>query len=210
MNRVKTVLTILLLMLAVNSATARFLQEVELKDGSVLVGHVYRQRPGKFIVFHATQTKKDPQTKYKDAECDYTLQWKDVKTIRRAPNADPSWCNDKVTLKDGTVYIGQIDEQQLGVQLKLRQNDTEKVVTLSYTKIRTVEKTVKSLDSDMWQNRQYTDRVLMTDDTLHEGLVVMRYFGDTLNDCYVELMHASGNRQRIYLPDIAEYQTYLN
>ena len=200
----------LLVAISMGEVSARFVQEVELKDGTVLVGHVYRQRPGKFIIFHAEKAKKDPSDKYKTQDNNYTMQWKDVKYIRRSMESDPSWCNDKVTLKDGTVYVGQIEEQQLGVQMKLKQNDSGGTVAINYSKIQMVEKTPKEFGADLWYDRHYTDRLLMTDNTVHEGLIVMRYLGETLNDCYVELLHSSGNRERIYFPDITEYIIYVN
>ena len=201
---------LMLFTISIQEMSAKFLQEVELKDGTVLVGYVFRQRPGKFIVFFTERTKKDPLEIYKTQDKNYTLQWKDVKLIRRSFESDPSWCNDKVTLKDGTVYVGQVEEQQLGVQMKLKQNGSGNIMTISYSKIMMVEKTPKEYGSDLWYDRHYTDRLLMTDNTVHEGLIVMRYLGETLNDCYVELLHSSGNRERIYFPDITEYIIYVN
>ena len=205
MTRIRILMLFLLTVVFNASTSAKFVQEIELKDGTVLVGHVYRQRPGKFIVFHADRAKKDPKKRYKIRDNDYTLQWKDVKYIRRSRESETPWCNDKVTLKDGTTYIGIIEEQQLGVQMKLRQNSTGSIVTISYNKLKTIEKKATGIDKDLWVDRQYTDRLKLSDNSIREGLIVLQYLGDTLNDCYVELMHDSAGNERIYFPEISEF-----
>lgn len=203
----KTKLVILLLVLLASVATveAKFVQEVELKDGTVLVGYVYRQQPGKSIVFHSSRTKKDPKARYMKIDKDYTLKWQDVKAIRRSSEASPSWCIDKVTLRDGTVYIGQITEQQLGVSMSMQIGESLKQVTIKYSDLLTTEKVAIDLDHDLWIDRQYTNRLRLADNSLREGLIVLQYKGLKPSDSYLELLHASGYRERIYLPDISEY-----
>lgn len=202
----KMKLLLLLLMISVAlKISAKFVQEVELKDGTVLVGYVYRQQPSKFIVFHADRSKKDPKSKYMQHDTNYTLQWKDVKYIRRSTESDKLWCNDKVTLKNGTTYIGQIEEQELGVSMTIRLNETGKKVTISNNDLRTSEKVASSVDKDLWIDRQYTNRLKLTDNSIHDGLIVLQYRGMKTSDCYIELLHNSGYKERIYLPDIKEY-----
>lgn len=188
-----------------SSVNGKFVQEVELIDGTVLVGYVYRQQPSKFMVFHADRTLKDPKLKYSQHDKNYTLQWKDIKYIRRSSDSDVSWCNDKITLKNGTVYVGQIEEQELGVSMTIRLNDTGKKVTISNNDLRTSEKVAANIDKDLWIDRQYTNRLKLTDDSLHDGLIVLQYRGHNTSDCYVELLRNTGYRERIYLPDIKEY-----
>lgn len=195
----------LLLFAAWTEISARFLQEVELKDGTILVGYVYRQQPGKFIVFHANHPRKDPRLKYSHRNKDYTLQWKDVRFIRRSGESDTPWCNDRLTLKDGTVYIGQVEEQEIGVSLTLRCNDTGGLVTVKSCDLRISEKVVINIDKDLWLDRQYTNRLKLTDQSFREGLIVLQYRGARTVDSYVELLHGSGYRERIFLPDIMEY-----
>ena len=202
--KLKIVLFLLCCVIASN-VSAKFVQEVELKDGTILVGYVYRQQPGKFMVFHADKTKKDPKSKYLQHEKNYTLQWKDIKFIRRSAESDVSWCNDKITLKNGTTYMGQIEEQELGVSMTIRLNDTGKRVTISNNELRTSEKVTTNIDKDLWIDRQYTNRLRLTDNSLHDGLIVLQYRGLKTSDCYVELLHNTGYRERIYLPDIKEY-----
>ena len=202
----KMKLLLLLLMISVAlKISAKFVQEVELKDGTVLVGYVYRQLPGKFMVFHSDRAQKDPKSKYIQHDKNYNLQWKDIKYIRRSSNSDVSWCNDKITLKDGTIYVGQIEEQELGVSMTIRLNDTGKKVTVSNNDLRTSEKVSANIDKDLWIDRQYTNRLKLTDNSLHDGLIVLQYRGLKTSDCYVELLHNTGYRERIYLPDIKEY-----
>ena len=202
--KLKIVLFLLCCVIASN-VSAKFVQEVELKDGTILVGYVYRQQPGKFMVFHADKTKKDPKSKYLQHEKNYTLQWKDIKFIRRSSDSDVSWCNDKITLKNGTTYVGQIVEQELGVSMTIRLNDTGKRVTISNNELSTSEKVTTSIDKDLWIDRQYTNRLKLTDNSFHDGLIVLQYRGLKTSDCYVELLHNTGYRERIYLPDIKEY-----
>lgn len=198
-------LLVLLIAISVVEASAKFVQEVELKDGTILVGYVYRQQPSKFMVFHADRARKDPKSKYTQHDKNYTLQWKEIKYIRRSSNSDVSWCSDKVTLKNGTTYTGQIEEQELGVSMTIRLNDTGKKVTISNNDIRISEKVASNSDKDLWIDRQYTNRLKLTDNSFHDGLIVLQYRGLKTSDCYVELLHNTGYRERIYLPDITEY-----
>lgn len=203
--KTKLVIMLLMLLASVSIAEAKFVQEVELKDGTVLVGYVYKQRPGKSIVFHSSRARKDPKTRYMKADKDYTLQWKDVKAIKRSTEADPSWCVDKVTLRDGTVYTGQITEQQLGVSMTMQVGGSPKPVIIKYSDLLTTEKVAVDLDHDLWLDRQYTNRLRLADNSMREGLIVLQYKGLKPTDSYLELLHASGYRERIYLPDISEY-----
>ena len=200
--------TLLLLFLFVTmtftQAFAKFIQEVELKDGTILVGYIYLQRPGKFMVFNTDYSRKDPKAKYLQHDKNYTLQWPDVKYIRRSSKSDAPWCNDKVTLKNGTTYIGQIEEQEVGVSMTIRLESGKKVI-VSNNDLKLSEKIESSADKSLWLDRQYTNQLKLTDNTIHEGLIVLQYRGLKTSDCYVELLHASGFRERIYLPDISEY-----
>ena len=195
----------LFFVMAITDTFAKFVQEVELKDGTILVGYVYRQQPSKFMVFHADRVRKDSKLRYSQSDKDYTLQWKDLKFIRRYSDSDVSWCSDKVTLKDGTTYVGQIEEQEIGVSMTIKLNDSGQRVTVSNSDIKTFEKITESIDKDLWIDRQYTNRLKLTDNSLHEGLIVLQYRGQKTSDCYVELLHDTGYRERIYLPDIKEY-----
>lgn len=200
----------LLVTIAATEASAKFVQEVELKDGTILIGYVYRQQPGKYMVFHADRAKKDMKAKFMQHDKNYTLQWKDVKYIRRSQSSDAPWCNDKVTLKNGTVYTGQIEEQEVGVSMTIRLNDTGKKVVVSNNDLKFSEKVASNIDKDLWFDRPYTNQLRMSDDTTREGLIVLQYRGTKTEDCYVELLHATGLRERIFLPEIKEYLIKLN
>ena len=196
---------IILLTISVLEASAKFVQEVELKDGTVLVGYVYRQQPNKILVFHSNYSKKDIKAKYRQRDKNYTLQWKDVKSIRRSAESEALWCNDKITLANGTTLVGQIEEQMPGKSFTIRLNGSGIKKTVSINDVKTIEKEDKGIDSDLWIDRQYTNQLRLTDKTIHEGLIVLQYRGEKLSDCYLELLHANGNKERIYLLDIEEY-----
>lgn len=196
---------IILLTISVLEASAKFVQEVELKDGTVLVGYVYRQQPNKILVFHSNYSKKDIKAKYRQRDKNYTLQWKDVKSIRRSAESEALWCNDKITLANGTTLVGQIEEQMPGKSFTIRLNGSGIKKTVSINDVKTIEKEDKGIDSDLWIDRQYTNQLRLTDKTIHEGLIVLQYKGEKLSDCYLELLHANGNKERIYLLDIEEY-----
>lgn len=204
----KTTLLTLLLLAASLAAQAKFVQEVELTDGTVLVGYIYRQQPGRFMVFHADRTRKDPGNRYHGHDKDYTLQWSEVKAIRRAASSDRQWCDDRVTLTNGTVYTGQIIEQTLGRSVTVKTNNGRSV-TIKTSELRSMEKVASENGSDFWYDRQYTNRLRLTDNTVTDGLIVMQYRGLTTNDSYVELLNGRGTRTRIYLPDIKEYVILL-
>lgn len=196
---------IILLTISVLEASAKFVQEVELKDGTVLVGYVYRQQPNKILVFHSNYSKKDIKAKYRQRDKNYTLQWKDVKSIRRSAESEALWCNDKITLANGTTLVGQIEEQMPGKSFTIRLNGSGIKKTVSINDVKTIEKEDKGIDSDLWIDRQYTNQLRLTDKTIHEGLIVLQYRGEKLSDCYLELLHANGYKERIYLLDIEEY-----
>lgn len=198
-------LVFLLISLTAIETSAKFLQEVELKDGTVLVGYVYRQQPNKILVFHSNYSKKDIKAKYRQRDKNYTLQWKDVKSIRRSAESEALWCNDKITLANGTTLVGQIEEQMPGKSFTIRLNGSGIKKTVSINEVKTIEKEDKGIDSDLWIDRQYTNQLRLTDKTIHEGLIVLQYKGEKLSDCYLELLHANGNKERIYLLDIEEY-----
>ena len=75
--------------------------------------------------------------------------------------------------------------------------------------IKTSEKVVTNLNNDLWIDRQYTNQLRLNDNTVREGLIVLQYRGLKTDDCYLELLRASGYRERIYLPDIKEYVIQL-
>ena len=171
----KKICLLLLLLSSTMGLSAKFVQEVELNDGTILVGYVYRQQPGKFIVFHTDGVKKDAKMKYVQHNKNYTLQWKDVKYIRRSINPDASWCNDKVTLKNGSIYVGQIVEQELGTSMTIRVNETGKKIVVKNEELKQSEKVASAIDKDLWFDRDYTNMLKMADNTIREGLIVLQY-----------------------------------
>lgn len=199
------VLCLLLLITTALTASAKFVQEMELKDGTILVGYVYRQQPSRFMVFHVDRARKDPNSRYMQHDKNYTLQWKDVKYIRRSEDSQEPWCHDKVTLKNGSIYIGQIEEQEVGVSMSIRLQDTGKITKINNSDLLSTEKIVDYTGKDIWLDRQYTNRLKLNDNSIHEGIIVLQYRGQKTTDSYIELQHASGYRERIFQPDIKEY-----
>ncbi|MGN0213314.1 MAG: hypothetical protein ACI4AH_00720 [Muribaculaceae bacterium] len=203
-KRIKMLL--LLLVCVTITASAKFVQEVELKDGTILSGYIYRQQPNKFIVFHSKMSRKDPKQKYRTRDKDYSIQWSEVKCIRRA-SSDEAWCLDKVTLLDNTVYVGSIEEQSFSlpktITIKLKESGT--TVKVKYSEVRMMEKVTDGVDHDLWFDRKYTNQIRLVDKSSREGLIVKQYRGHRTEDSYIELLHESGYKERIYLPDIVEY-----
>lgn len=207
--KIRIALLMWLLSVAWVNVSAKFVQEVELKDGTILVGFVYKQCPGKSIVFHADRAKKDPKLKFRQTDKDYTLNWEEVKYIRKANGSERPWSYDRLTMNDGVAYTGEIIEQELGVSITLQLYDTGKKVTVDASDLKTSEKIAANMNTDLWLDRSYTNRLIMTDNTCHEGLIVLQYRGLKTTDCYVELLRSSGHRVRLYLPDIKEYVIIL-
>lgn len=192
-------------------ASAKFVQEIELKDGTVLSGYAYRQAPGKFIVFHVDLVNNDPQKIYRKIDEHYVLQWRDVKAIRRSKLSSPSWCYDHVTLTNGMVYDGQIVEQLPGKSMDIICKDDGKRVTVKNIDLLSVEKKVEneSLSTGLWQDRQYTNLIKRADDSWQEGLIVLQHYDSDVDNSYIELLSAGGRRFRIYMSDIKEYMIKL-
>lgn len=194
------------------TVSAKFVQEIELKDGTILSGYVYRQRPGHFIVFHLDGITKDPQKTYSKSKDRCTIQWRDVKSIRRSKESSPSWCFERVTLADGTTYDGQIIEQQPGQSMDIVCLKSNKHVTVKNSNLVTVEKLVDNSDfsaNDLWQDRQYTNLIKHTDGSWQEGLIVLQHYDTDVNDSYVEMLNSGGRRYRIYMSDIVEYMVKI-
>lgn len=197
---------LMLFLLTVSAKTfAEYSQEIELQDGTILVGYISRQQPGSCIVFHTKKVLKDTKHLFTKKDRDYTIRWKDVKYIRRISSNEKSWADDKLTLKSGVEYIGQIEVQEIGVSLSIRINSTQDIVVVKYADLEKTEKIRKEYGEDIWFSRPYNNRIKLRDRSIHTGLIVLQYMGDTANDNYIELLTSKGNRERIYMPDIQEY-----
>lgn len=202
------ILFFLLLFALTNGASAQFVQEIELSSGAILEGYIKSQKPGRSIEFHITHVLNDPKEHYTQVETDYNLNWRDVKVIRRGQKSHTEWCVDSVALKDGAVYVGQIIEQTPSISLTMQLDNTDQRITLNANQLKFVEKITKDT-SNLWADRPYTNRLILTDNSVHEGVIVLQYWGETITDSYVELLHGSGYRERLFLPDIVEYTTIL-
>lgn len=186
------------------SINAKFLQEIELKNGAVVMGYVYKQIPGKSMLLHVTKTLKDPTHKFYPFDKNYQVAWDEVKTISRSEDSDEPWCYDRITTSSKKVYTGTIIKQVPGVSTVIKTKDGE-VVTVKNSELIQSEKVSKDIDHDLWVDRQYTNRLRLNDNSLHDGLIVLQYRGRKLEDCYLDLLHSSGSTERIYLMDIKEY-----
>lgn len=198
--------------LSLITASAKFVQEIELNDGTILSGYAYRQRPGKFIVFHVDLVNKDPRKAYKKIDDRYTIQWRDVKAIRRSSMSSASWCFERVTLTNGTSYEGQIVEQSPGQFMKFFCKESDNIVTIKNKDLLSVEKLVDEegfVHNDLWQDRQYTNLIKHIDGTWQEGLIVLQYYDADVKASYVELLTGGGHRYRVYMPDITEYMVKI-
>ena len=201
---------ILLLLFTVTVSTfAKFVQEVELVDGTVLVGYIYKQRPGKNIIVHVDKTRKDKKARFLTENKKYTATWNEVKLIRRIYDEETPWCQDKITLKNGKQYTGKITQQEMGGSVTILLDATHKSVVIPNESLRLTEKVCFSLDQDLWLDRPYTNRIVMADNTIYDGLIVTQYYGDKKGDSYLDLLQNKGYRRRIYMLDVKEYGIIL-
>ena len=203
--KIKIALLMLFLLTISVCAYAEFTQEIELQNGTILTGHISRQRPGKDIVFYVKNVLKDPNYLYSQKERSYVISWKEVKNIRNMVSSYASWANDKITLKTGVEYIGQIDEQEVGYTMSIRLKDSDKLIRVKNSEIEKTEKVALEFGGNLWNERPYTNRIVLRDKTTHKGLIVLQYMGKTANDSYIELLLPRGKTERIYIPDIREY-----
>ena len=200
----RQLILMLLTLLWAADISAKFVQEVELRDGTILIGYIYKQTPGQAIVFHADFARKDPHAKYLQHDHNYTIVWKDLKYVRLSATQDTSWYIDKLTLTDGTVYKGHIMQQEIGVATTIECSNG-KTIVVKAGDLRISEKIKSDIDHDLWIDRPYTNCLRLNDGSVHEGLIVLQYTGQESSDSYVELLHRSGMRERIYLLDIKEF-----
>lgn len=198
-------LFIILFLAAATSMSAKFVQEIELKDGTILEGYIFKQQPNRMIVFHCDESTNDPKAQYLNKERDYIFRWDELKYIRNSDKSDNPAIDDRVTLKNGSVYVGRIVQQQPGISMKLRLKDSDDIVDIDSQDIKLTEKIPGNDDANLWLDPPYLNQVRLSDDSIREGMIVTQFRGGTLDDSYIELLHASGYRERIFLPDIKEY-----
>ena len=196
---------LLFLLCFILPVSAKFIQEVELQDGTRLEGYVYVQQPNKYIVFHSENRLADPHAKYLRQNQNYSIPWRELKYIRRGTDSDIEWFEDKITLKNGTVYIGNLDSQEVGKAVTVSLKDSGNKIDIPLNDIKLMEKIPSGPDKDIWLDRQFVNKLILKDNSVHEGLIVVQYYGENTSDCYVELLHGSGYKERIYLPDIKEF-----
>lgn len=197
--------------LSLAHASAKFVQEIELKDGTILSGYAYRQRPGKFIVFHVDRINNDPNKSYRKINERYTIQWNKVKAIRRSSLSSPSWCYERVTLTNGFFYEGQVVEQLPGKSMDIVCKEGGKRITVTNADLLSVEKRVPDdgFSNDLWQDRQYTNLIKHTDGSWQEGLIVLQHYDAKEKNSYIEMISAGGRRFRIFMSDIVEYMVKI-
>ena len=206
---IKKYLFLLLLFAVTVPAFAKFVQEVELVDVTILVGYIYKQRPGKNVIVHVDKTRKDKKARFRTKDKKYTLTWNEIKFIRRVYDEVAPWCQDKITLKNGKQYTGIITQQEMGVSVSIQTDSALHALVIPNESLRQTEKVCNSLDQDLWIDRPYTNRILMVDNTMYEGLIVAQYYGEKKGDNYLELLQNKGFRRRIYMVDVKEYGIIL-
>lgn len=198
-------LFIMLFLATTASLSAKFIQEIELKDGSILKGYIFKQQPNNRIVFRCEDEADNNKEKILHKDKDYVIRWEDLKFIRNSEKSDDQTIDDRITLKNGTVYIGRIVEQQPAVSMKMRLKDSDETVRINSRDIMLTEKIPGNEDANLWLDTPYLNQLRLSDDSIREGVIVTQYRGESMEDSYVELLHSSGYRERIFLPEIKEY-----
>ena len=97
----------------------------------------------------------------------------------------------------------------MGVSISIQTDSTLHAIVIPSGSLRLTEKVCNSLDQDLWIDRPYTNRILMVDNSMYEGLIVAQYYGENKGDNYLELLQNKGFRRRIYMVDVKEYGIIL-
>lgn len=143
-----------------------------------------------------------------EQHCDdaYNLYWTDIqKILRNDTDISAQSLYDQITLDDGTSYVGIVVEQRPGesTKIKLRNGD---VRVLEQSSIRNSKKIAKSANVDIWEERPYTNTIVLYDGSEHTGIIINQHIGDDADDSYVVLYKSDGTQERINFIDIEEYR----
>lgn len=205
--KTKLQLLLFLFCLSIGSASAKFVQELQLVDGTILTGYIYRQVPDKLVVFYVDKAEKDIFQVYRKTGVNYEISWNNVKSIRPSDASDPIWFRDKITVADGTEYIGQVIEQIPGSTVKFCRDNTTDVIDIAYKDIKIIEKVQGDLDTHIYHDRLYTNVVKLSDGSTQKGLIVLRQYEPNPNDSFIDFLLPNGKTLQIYTVDIKEYFT---
>ena len=170
---------------------------------------------GLYLCTISDGTSQHPMTKITERgatiryeqHCDdtYILYWTDIQKISRDDtNLSSQSLYDKITIDDGTSYIGLVVEQRPGESTKIKLRNGE-VRVLEQSSIKISSKIAKSVDIDLWKARPYTNTIVLDDGQKLTGIIVSQHIGDDAYDSYVELYKPDGTQQRINFIDIEEY-----
>ena len=170
---------------------------------------------GLYLCTISDGTSQHPMTKITERgatiryeqHCDdtYILYWTDIQKISRDDtNLSSQSLYDKITLNDGTSYIGLVVEQRPGESTKIKLCNGE-VRVLEQSNIKISSKIPKSFDIDLWKARPYTNTIVLDDGQKLTGIIVSQHIGDDAYDSYVELYKPDGTQECINFIDIEEY-----
>lgn len=136
----------------------------------------------------------------------YNLYWTDIQKISREDtDVSSQSLYDKITLNNGTSYVGLVIEQRPGESTKIKLRNGE-VRVLGQSDIRSSRKITKSGETDLWKARPYTNTIVLDGGVELTGVIVNQHIGDDPYDSYVELYKPDGTQERIKFVDIEEYR----
>lgn len=137
----------------------------------------------------------------------YRLKWNDIREIRKDIDKKTSEdINDEVVTYKNVKYTGQIVSQKPGKEFIVRQKSGQHV-TLAVKNIRETNKVTSTKGVNMLSSAEYTNKVVLTNGTIMEGLIVQNHYGTKLSDQYISLLTPNGKKEKILMSKVSELRT---
>lgn len=192
-RRILMLIAMMSLTLSANSQTCL----LTLKDSTQYRGYIFKQSPGESIEFAITD---DNTSKH--------IKWSDIYSIGktlRGENAKFGY-DDEITLRDERKMVGQIVKQVVGksVTIRVRSGKTYNVAT---SKIARMRKIPMKGSKNMWNDRPYTNIVVLKNGIEYQGVVVELVNESDTKNSYLVLLTSGGYTEEIKYNNVEYYST---
>lgn len=193
MTSLKLLLTALLL-LASSRLSAQDTQLV-LNNGKTHSGYIYTQRPGSNMEFVDVKTGKT-----------ITVGWAEIKAIKKKLRAEDAkeGLEDEIILSSGESIKCQIIEQIPGVSMTVIKRDRSRR-TIDASKVVCTRKIGINKEMTAYEQRTYTNTVILNNGSHKEGLIIEQHTGRTPESNYLILMTELGYKEKILFENISSY-----
>lgn len=165
--------TLIIAAAALFSLSASAEEKIVLKDGTVYVGHIKKQVPGKSLTFEVQGVEEKNIGKvYEDFPYDKDIRMTDVHTIVRSTvtSCEEASYSDVIMCDNGKNYMGVILSQCVADNsyIRLLQRDNTIVIIPSER----MKRVIKNSSDDLLQTSSYWEHIVLNDGSAVIGLIV--------------------------------------